>query len=591
MNATEVLMMSAGLMGGLAMFLFGMSLMSDSLKNVTGSGLRNLIDRLTKKKLSGYMLGTGITAVVQSSSTTTVMVVGFVNAGIMTLFQAVNVILGANLGTTATAWLLSLNSIDGESLIMTLIKPANFTPFLAVVAVFCTMFTKKQTLKTICNITLGFSLLMMGMSAMSSAMKPLGEMPSFQGLLTSFQNPILGYAVAVVFTLIVQSCDATVGIVQALAMTTGVPYATCIPLICGAQMGTCITSIISSIGGSRNGKRAALLHLFYNIIKTFSFMALFYTINGFVYFPFLSANASLIGIALIHSLINVIYSALLLPMSGVLVKLVYLVLPKAEAEKDIDEIMSILDPVLLKTAAPIAITQAKLVTDKIADLVTGLFEDIRNLVSQPEGKETILPAIRNKFERIDIYGQSLSDYMIKIAKDKLTTKDSKKLMLVKDALDNYSMMSKTFKYALRTIKLKTEKDDFSIPNDTKQELAMLYTASEEVIDIVNEGYKNNNPAFVKAIPAFREVIYEMQDKLARKAVQDMHSGKITYEQESFINEISQCFGHIVGCLDDIGLSMMNAFPNKKGRSNKINEDEMKVIAELFRDKFENFKSA
>ncbi|MBO6108412.1 MAG: Na/Pi cotransporter family protein [Eubacterium sp.] len=587
MSFADVFLMLAGLMGGLAMFLFGMNLMSESLTNITGNGLRNLIERVTRKKITGYLFGTGITAIVQSSSTTTVMVVGFVNAGVMTLLQAVNVILGANLGTTATAWLLSLNSIEGESFVMLLIKPANLAPFLAVGAVFFSMFTKSESKKRICNIIIGFSLLMLGMSAMSTAMKPLGALSSFQNLLVSFENPVLGYLVAVVFTMIVQSCDATVGIVQALALTVGVPYATCIPLICGVQLGTCITSIISSIGGSRNGRRAAFLHLFYNIFKTGTFLAVFYTIDSFVHFSFLSASASLVGIALIHSMINIIYSVIVLPLSGALVRLVYLVLPKTESERDIDEVMSLLNPILLKTA-PIAITQAKIVTDRISDLVSGIFEDIRRALT---GIEVSFESFGNKTDLIEIYADKLSDYTVKIGLDSLSIRDSRRLMLVKDAANDYSMIIKEFRDAIQTIKSKKDDENFSIPDDYKDDIAVFYEAMEEIIAIVNEGYRNNNPAFVKAIPTILDITYDMQNKIIRKSVNSVHDGELTYEQQFFINDIIQYLGRIVGCLDDIGRALNLAYPPGKKTKLADRERETKVIEGLFRDKYEKIAAS
>ncbi|MBO4396081.1 MAG: Na/Pi cotransporter family protein [Eubacterium sp.] len=584
MSAVEVFLMIASLMGGLAMFLFGMSLMSESLTQITGNGLRNVIEGVTKKKISGYLFGTGITALVQSSSTTTVMVVGFVNAGIMTLFQAVNVILGANLGTTATAWLLSLNAVGEDSLIMTIIKPANLAPFLMVGSVFCIMFSKKDSVKTICNIIIGFSLLMMGMSMMSSAMKPIGEMESFRGLLTSFENPILGYMVAVLFTMVVQSCDATVGIIQALAMSTGVPYAVCVPMICGAQMGTCITSIISSIGGSRNGRRASFLHLFYNLIKTISFMAIFYTINSFIHFPFLSASASLVGIALIHSLINVAYSAILLPMSGVLVKLVNLVLPQTEEEKDIDRIVSALDPVLLKTA-PFAIVQAKKVADMIADQLSEVFTDIRNTLGK--GQREMWIEINKKCERIILYNEKLTEYTVKIAADSLSEKDSRRLMMVKQASADFMNIIYIYQSIFGSAK-RINTDNFKYPKESMQDLAAIYSAMDEVMVIALDGFRNDNPAFVKAIPAFREVISDMQNAVIRKSMHRLHEGEYTYEQHAFVSEMTHSFERIIGCCDDIGRATQNAHFEKrrKKKSSVDNEKQIEIAKQLLQDKFD-----
>lgn len=584
MSATEVFLMIAALMGGLGLFLFGMNLMSDSLTQITGNGLRNVIERVTKKKVSGYLFGTGITAVVQSSSTTTVMVVGFVNAGIMTLVQAVNVILGANLGTTATAWLLSMNAIGEDNLVMSMIKPANLAPFLLVGAVFYTMFSRKDSVKKICNIIIGFSLLMIGMSMMSSAMKPIGEMESFRGLLTSFENPILGYSVAVLFTMVVQSCDATVGIIQALAMTTGVPYAVCIPMICGAQMGTCITSIISSIGGSRNGRRASFLHLFYNLIKTISFMAIFYTIDSFVHFPFLSMSAGLVGIALVHSLINVVYSAILLPVSGVLVKLVNLVLPQTEEEKDIDRVVSALDPVLLKTA-PFAIGQAKKVADIIAEMVSEVFTDIRN--SLGKGDTSLWAPINQKCERVNLYNEKLTEYTVKIAADSISDADSRRLMMIKDASTDFSGIISTYQSIFRSAQ-NIDLENFQYPEESMVDLTAIYSAMDEVLMLALDGFKSDDPTFVKSISAFREVIHEMQDIVIRKSMHRLHDGVYSYEQHSFVSETTHIFERIIGYCDDIGRTMQNAhYIKKKHRDDSEDaKKQVETARKLLKDKFD-----
>lgn len=587
MSATEVFLMISALLGGLALFLYGMSLMSDSLTQITGSGLRDVIEKFTRKRVSGYLFGTGITAMVQSSSTTTVMVVGFVNAGIMTLFQAVNVILGANLGTTATAWLLSLNAIGEDSLVMTMLKPANLAPFLAVGAVFVTMFSKKESVRSICNIILGFSMLMMGMAMMSSAMGPLGEMEAFRGLLTSFENPIIGYLVAVFFTMVVQSCDATVGIIQALAMTTGVSYAVCIPMICGAQMGTCITSIISSIGGSRNGRRASFLHLFYNIFKTVTFMAIFYLLNGIFKFPFLAMSASLVGIALIHSLINVAYSAIVLPMSGVLVKMVNLVIPLTEEEKDIDLVVSMLDPVLLKTP-PFAIGQAKQVADMISDIVADVFSYLRESLRKGE---IDWDKVNSKCELVILYNEKLKDYTVKITADSLSAKDSRKLMMVKESADDFAKIILIYQSVFCSVS-RLGQEGFEYPKQSSQDLAALYTSMEEVLMIVTNGFRSESASFVQSIPDFREVIYDMQEIVIRKSMHRLHNGEYTDLQHSFISEWAHSVERIIGCCDDIGRSILQADQKKKKKRIDPAEEEKrhKAVMELLRDKYDSINA-
>ena len=585
MSALDIFLMLTALLGGLALFLFGMSFMSDSLTNITGNGLRNMIEKVTKKKVSGYLFGTGITAVVQSSSTTTVMVVGFVNAGIMTLFQAVNVILGANLGTTATAWLLSLNSFDGDSLLMAILKPANFAPFLAVAAVFITMFNKKESVKTICNIIIGFSMLMIGMSMMSSAMGPLGENESFRSLLTAFENPLLSYGIAVVFTMIVQSCDATVGIIQALAMTTGVSYAVCVPMICGAQLGTCITSIISSVGGSRNGRRASFLHLFYNIIKTVSFMAILYTINAFVDIPFLAMSASLVGIAAVHSLINVAYSAIILPMSGLLVKLVNIVVPLTEDEKDIDKVVSTLNPILLKTA-PIALTQAKVVADMIAKMVLEICKDIQESF---HARESRWESVSKNCDKILLYYDKLDEYTLQIKNESLSKAENKKLIMIRETAVSFATIVNTYQAIHKSLEIAKEKEAFELPTESKRDLIALYTALDDVLVIVAHGFTDDNPTFVKSIPAFRKVIYDMQITIIKKAMRHHQEGEYTYNQQAFVSELSHCFERVLDCCDHISQATLNAHLAKKNEPVDATVDEeqqMRIARELFKDKYD-----
>ena len=372
-------------------------------------------------------------------------------------------------------------------------------------------------------------------------MKPLGDSPAFKSLLTSFENPFLSYFVAVIFTMIVQSCDATVGIIQALAMTTGVNYAVCIPMICGAQIGTCITSIISSIGTSRNGRRAAFLHLFYNIIKTVSFMAIYVVLNSIFHFPFLSMSASLVGIALIHSLINVAYSAFILPMSGLLVKLVNFVLPQTESEKDIDQVVSTLDPMLLKTA-PFAIVQAKKVADMMARMVADIFTEIRGSVQKEDGN---WEEVEKQCDMVLLYHDKLTDYMLKIGEDSLSNADSRRLMMVKDASTDLATIIKLYQSIYRSLR-QIDRETYQFPKQSMGDIAVLFSAMEEVISLTTNGFQRDNPTFLKAIPAFREVIHSMKEIIVHKSIRLMQEGVYTYDQHTFVSETTHQFDRIIG---------------------------------------------
>lgn len=329
MNIFGVLTMA----GGLALFLYGMNVMGDSLAKLSGGKLEQILEKLTSKRIMAVLLGMAVTAVIQSSSATTVMVVGFVNSGIMQLSQAVGIIMGANIGTTVTSWMLSLTGISGAGWI-NLLKPSSFSPVLAVIGIIMTMTCKNNSKKKdIGNILLGFAILMFGMETMSGAVAPLADNEKFTGMLTLFSNPLFGLLAGTVLTAVIQSSSASVGILQALCVTGAVNYATAIPIIMGQNIGTCVTALISSVGAKKNAKRASMIHLYFNMIGTVIFMVIFYSLNMFVHFEFLSTPANAAGIAVIHSLFNIGCVIILFPFSNLLVKLATLSIPDGNMRK------------------------------------------------------------------------------------------------------------------------------------------------------------------------------------------------------------------------------------------------------------------
>jgi len=357
------------LIGGLALFLYGMNLLGEGLSKTSGGKLESILEKLTSNPIKGVLLGAGVTAVIQSSSATTVMVVGFVNSGIMKLHQAVGIIMGANIGTTATSWLLSLTGIQGDSFFINMLKPMSFSPILAIIGVIMIMFCKKEKKHDIGKILVGFAILMYGMEAMSSAVKPLADVPEFTHILTMFSNPVLGMLAGLVLTAIIQSSSASVGILQALCATGSVTFATALPIIMGQNIGTCVTAMISAIGAKKNAKRAALVHLYFNIIGTLVFMCLFYLINAFIHFEFLSQGATPVGIATIHSVFNIFATIILLPFGKGLEKLACLsVRDDKEREETIDANMDfdLLDERFLDKTS-LAMEHCRMVTNNMAD--------------------------------------------------------------------------------------------------------------------------------------------------------------------------------------------------------------------------------
>ncbi len=340
------------LIGGLSLFLFGMDLMGASLERRAGSSLKTLLGKLTSNQFLGFLTGLGVTAVIQSSSATTVMVVGFVNSGLLSLRQAIGVIMGANVGTTVTAWILSLTGLDGGSFFIQLLKPTSFTPILALIGVILTMTAKNDKKKDTGTILLGFAVLMFGMHTMSSAVAGLQDVPEFRNILLMFRNPVLGVAAGAILTAIIQSSSASVGILQALSATGQVTYGAAIPIIMGQNIGTCVTAMLASVGANKNARRAAVVHLMFNIIGTTVWLAVFYGINAVVHFTFLSGPIDQLGIAIVHSIFNVLCAALLFPFSGLLEKLACRLIPDSkDAAESADDKIQILDERLLATPA------------------------------------------------------------------------------------------------------------------------------------------------------------------------------------------------------------------------------------------------
>lgn len=418
------------LIGGLALFLYGMNLLGDGLSKTSGGKLESILEKLTSNPIKGVLLGAGVTAVIQSSSATTVMVVGFVNSGIMKLHQAVGIIMGANIGTTATSWLLSLTGIQGDSFFINMLKPMSFSPILAIIGVIMIMFCKKEKKHDIGKILVGFAILMYGMEAMSSAVKPLADVPEFTHILTMFSNPVLGMLAGLVLTAIIQSSSASVGILQALCATGSVTFATALPIIMGQNIGTCVTAMISAIGAKKNAKRAALVHLYFNIIGTLVFMCLFYLINAFIHFEFLSQGATPVGIATIHSVFNIFATIILLPFGKGLEKLACLsVRDDKEREETIDanRDFDFLDERFLDKTS-LAMEHCRIVTNNMADLSReALFKSLDLFSDFSEEKADDVCDIE---ERVDKYEDVLGTYLMKLSSRDLTEQDSETLNML-----------------------------------------------------------------------------------------------------------------------------------------------------------------
>ena len=507
--------------GGLALFLYGMHLMSVSLENMSGGVLERALERSTSSKWKALLLGTIATAIIQSSSATTVMTVGFVNGGIMTLNQAVGIIMGANIGTTATAWILSLTGIQGTSLIVQLLKPTSFTPVLAVIGVIMAMFSKKQKQKTIGSVLCGFAVLMYGMHMMSSAVKPLADMPEFVSIMTRFSNPLLGVLTGAVITGIIQSSSASVGILQALSLTGVVTYGIAIPIIMGQNIGTCVTALLSCIGAGKNAKRTAMVHLYFNIIGTVIFLTIFYTLNSILHFTFLDDVLDPANIAIIHTSFNVLATAVLLPASNLLVRLAKLTIPdKAAKEEEWP-----LDERFLDMPA-FALEQCKNVMERMATLSRDTLLMALGTIENYDAK-TIATVVANEDE-IDKYEDRLGTYLVQLSTRQLMEKDSNEIGMFLHMIGDFERISD---HAVNLTEVSQEMHDkrISFSDAAKAEIRVFSNALSEILNNAFDAFLNENLEEARLVEPLEEVIDAIEADIRARHVERLKEGTCTIE--------------------------------------------------------------
>lgn len=502
MNLFDVLT----LIGGLSLFLFGMNIMGQALERKAGNKLKDLLAKMTNSKFKGFLTGLVITAVIQSSSATTVMVVGFVNSGLMTLRQAINVIMGANIGTTITSWVLSLGDIDGSSILITLLKPTSFTPILALVGIIFYMFLKDDSKKDIGSILLGFATLMFGMDTMSNAVSGLANVPGFSNLFILFTNPLLGVLVGALLTAIIQSSSASVGILQALSSTGQVTYGAAVPIIMGQNIGTCVTCLLSSIGTNKNARRAAVVHLLFNTIGTVVILTLFCIIKTFVYIPLLSEQASMFGIALTHSIFNVLCVMILLPMSTLLEKLALRIIPDDKIKEKYDE----LDTRLFVTPT-LALAQAKSSLSDMADTsrkaITMALKSVNNY------SDKLYEDILKQEDKNDRYEDKIGTYLVDLSsKNNLSESESKevsKMLKIIGDLERIADHAINIGQASRELRDK----NLSLSEDAIKEMDNMLNAVKECVDLSLLAFEKDDLSIALKVPPLEEVIDELKAKL------------------------------------------------------------------------------
>ena len=570
------------LIGGLCLFLFGMNIMGDSLERRAGEGLKALLGRLTQNKLAGFITGLGVTAVIQSSSATTVMVVGFVNSGIMTLRQAINVIMGANVGTTVTAWILSLGGISGDNIFVKLLKPTSFTPVLALIGTILFMFTKSSKNKDTGSILLGFATLMFGMETMTGAVSGLRDVPEFQQLFVAFTNPILGVLAGAVLTAIIQSSSASVGILQALSATGAVSYGAAIPIIMGQNIGTCVTAMLSSIGTTRNAKRAAFVHLSFNIVGTVIWLSVF-SVFSYLFSPaILGESVTHAGIAIAHSAFNIACTVLLLPMSGLLEKLATKIVPEPKKLETVTE----LDDRLLATP-PIALGRASEVVCKMADIsVTAVLESITMLSSYDKEKAL---EIRSKEEEVDHYEDILGTYLVKLGRNKTSDRDSATITKLLKVIGDYERLSDHSVNILESVEELREKGiDFS--EEAKREISVMTGAVSEIIALALEAFAYNNIDAARKVEPLEQVIDGLKRKLRDAHTSRLTIGECTIEAgfiwSDLLTNLERCADHcsnIAACVIDTAHQNLNL--HESVRSYKNDDAEFETIYSGFLAKY------
>ena len=525
------------MVGGLALFLYGMNTMGDGLVMLSGGKLEQVLERLTKKRIMALLLGALVTAVIQSSSTTTVMVVGFVNSGIMKLTQAVGIIMGANIGTTITSWILSLTGISSGNVFIKLLKPSSFSPVLAAIGIICMMTGKDGSRKkTIGSILLGFAVLMFGMETMSGAVSPLKDNPTFTGMLTAFSNPILGMAAGAVLTAVIQSSSASVGILQALCMSGAVTYGTALPIIMGQNIGTCVTALISSIGASKNAKRAAFIHLYFNLIGTILFMAVFYFINHFVNFAFLSNTAGAAGIAVIHSLFNIGCAIVLFPFADKLVALSTFTVKNqtaSEPEQILPEKLAALDERFLDSPS-FAIQLCKNAVIKMAEYSKkAIFLAME--VQTEYSSEKVAEVIQLE-QLVDQFEDSIGTYLVKLAGKDLSMDDSHLLSVLLHCISDFERISD---HAINITEAvdKLQKQGLEFTSQGKHELDSLGIAIRDIMTMTQNAFSTGNTTTAADVEPLEEVIDDLVLEMKRRHIVRLRSGNCSMEAGLLLEDI------------------------------------------------------
>ena len=555
---------------GLALFLFGMNLMGDSLAAASGGRLEKILEKLTNNPFKAVAMGAAVTAVIQSSSATTVMVVGFVNSGIMKLNQAVGIIMGANIGTTITAWLLSLTGIESSSFLLQMCKPSSFCPILAVIGIVITMFSKDEKKKNIANIMIGFAILMTGMDTMSAAVKPLKDVPEFTSILTRFSNPLLGLLAGLVLTAIIQSSSASVGILQALCLSGAVGFSTALPIIMGQNIGTTVTALISSIGANKNAKRTALIHVYFNVIGTTVFMLGFYLIHAIVDFPFMHEMAAPADIATVHTIFNVTATVILLPFSKQLVKLAQISIPEEEVvveKTHAQKVLGILDPRFLEMPS-YAIEQSRNAAESMAELAEESINLAMDLLGNYDEKKAA--RVVELEDEIDQFEDQIGSYLVKASSKNLSTEDSHTASVILHCIGDFERISDHARNIKEAAQEMFEKNlEFS--DKAKAELEVFKRAIHDILLLSMQSFRENNLDLAKQVEPLEEVIDKLNLDIKQRHVKRLRKGKCTIELGFILSDITTNFERISDHCSNIAVCLLEVSEDEFDTHAYVNE--------------------
>lgn len=579
------------LLGGLALFLYGMNVMGGGLEKVSGGKLERILEKLTSNPLKAVLLGAGVTAVIQSSSATTVMLVGFVNSGIMKLSQAVGIIMGANIGTTATSWILSLTGIESDNFFISMLKPTSFSPILAIIGIILIMGGKSDRRKDVGEILIGFAVLMFGMDAMSSAVKPLADVPEFTGILTKFSNPLLGVLVGAILTAVIQSSSASVGILQALSVTGAFTYGSVIPIIMGQNIGTCVTAMLSAVGANKGAKRTAFVHLYFNVIGSIVFLAVYTILNAVFHFSFANETIGVAGIAAIHSIFNIFATLILLPFTKGLEKLAYLTIPVDESEYSKageEEVFKILDSRFLATPN-FAIEQCVTVAKQMAELTRDTLFLAKSLFTDYSKERA--KKVEEQENLIDKYDDKLSAYLPQVSSQNLSYRESQMVSTLMHSINDLERIA-DHAVNLMEIAQKMNRKEQVFSKKAQNEMEIFGNAVEDILERSVRAFVENDMELAQTVEPLEEVIDDLNKQVKKRHIKRLRKGKCTIDLGLVLADVAANYERVADHCSNLAVYMIQMEDNSIEAHEYINalteenREQFEQMQEIYREKYQ-----